>query len=186
MAESFEKLGDLEMALGAMHSYLHLTPEDDPYRRRAMAAVWEWQSALGREQARSDASGLAGGRGEPGRTTMVWRTRSMEVRNKVLKQILIPLALLALTVVEMDRAWAADVFAGQAVYEASCANCHGLDGKPVLPGTPDFTRGAGLMAPDSDLVPVMKTGKGLMPGYEHILNEKDILNVLAYTRTLQR
>lgn len=42
------------------------------------------------------------------------------------------------------------------------------------------------MAPDSALVPIMKTGKGLMPGFEYILSEKDILNVLAYTRTLQR
>lgn len=110
----------------------------------------------------------------------------MVARSKVVKQLQIPLAFLALTVVEMDRTWAADVFAGQAVYEARCTNCHGLDGKPVLPGTPDFTRGAGLMAPDSALVPVMKTGKGLMPGYQHILSEKDILNVLAYTRTLLR
>ena len=48
LAESFEKLDDLEMALGAMRSYIHLTTEDDAYRRRAMAAVWEWQTALGR------------------------------------------------------------------------------------------------------------------------------------------
>ena len=46
LAEASERLGDLETALGAMRSYIHLTPEDDPYRRRAMAAVWEWQSAL--------------------------------------------------------------------------------------------------------------------------------------------
>jgi cytochrome c6 len=86
----------------------------------------------------------------------------------------------------VDRASAADVFAGQIVYQAHCANCHGPDGKPVLPGTPDLTRGEGLMAPDTVLVPAMKVGKGLMPGFEYILSEKDILNVLAYSRTLQR
>ena len=42
------------------------------------------------------------------------------------------------------------------------------------------------MAPDTVLVPIMKAGKGLMPGFEFILSEKDILNVLAYSRTLQR
>ncbi len=31
LAESFEKLDDLELALGAMRSYIHLTTEDDPY-----------------------------------------------------------------------------------------------------------------------------------------------------------
>ncbi len=62
LAESFEKLDDLEMALGAMRSYVHLTPEDDPYRRRAMAAVWEWQTALGRNVARADVSDTASDR----------------------------------------------------------------------------------------------------------------------------
>jgi len=56
LAESSERLGDLETALGAMRSYIHLTPEDDPYRRRAMAAVWEWQSALERGGARPSAN----------------------------------------------------------------------------------------------------------------------------------
>ena len=83
-------------------------------------------------------------------------------------------------------ATATDVFGGRTVYEAHCANCHGLDGTPVLPGTPNFTRGEGLMAPDTVLVPSLKAGKGLMPGFNHILSEKDILDVLVYTRTLQR
>ncbi|MFQ5618245.1 MAG: redoxin family protein [Rhodospirillales bacterium] len=56
LAESFEQLDDLEMALGAMRTYIHLTAENDAYRRRAMAAVWEWQSRLKQKPARSDAS----------------------------------------------------------------------------------------------------------------------------------
>ncbi|MFQ5618246.1 MAG: c-type cytochrome [Rhodospirillales bacterium] len=103
-----------------------------------------------------------------------------------MKRALVPLFFLALWLPTANRASAADIFTGQTVYKANCANCHGIDGRPVLPGTPDLTRGAGLMAPDSALVPIMKTGKGLMPGFEYILSEKDILNVLAYTRTLQR
>ena len=103
-----------------------------------------------------------------------------------MRRLLILLAFLAIVALGVDRSQAADVFAGQPIYQAHCANCHGLDGKPILPGTPDFTRGSGLMAPDSVLVPTMKAGKGLMPGFEHILSEKDILDALAYTRTLQR
>lgn len=42
LAESLEASGDLEGARGAMRTFLHLAPEDDRFRRRAMAALWEW------------------------------------------------------------------------------------------------------------------------------------------------
>jgi len=45
-AESLEALGDLEGALGAMRTYIHLAPDADPFKTRAMAAVWEWREAL--------------------------------------------------------------------------------------------------------------------------------------------
>jgi len=50
LAESLEKLGDLEGALGAMRTYLHLGAEEDPFRRKAMAAAWEWQEMLNRKR----------------------------------------------------------------------------------------------------------------------------------------
>lgn len=46
LAEALEGMGDLQGALGAMRSYLHLSREDDPYRTKAEAAIWEWNSAL--------------------------------------------------------------------------------------------------------------------------------------------
>jgi len=46
LASSYEKQGDLEGALGAMRTYVHLTGKKDPYRVKAMAATWEWQSIL--------------------------------------------------------------------------------------------------------------------------------------------
>jgi len=45
-AESLEALGDLEGAVGAMRTYLHLAPKGDPFKTRAMAALWEWREAL--------------------------------------------------------------------------------------------------------------------------------------------
>jgi tetratricopeptide (TPR) repeat protein len=39
---------DYELALGAMRSYLHLSPADDQYRVKARAALWEWEQKLGR------------------------------------------------------------------------------------------------------------------------------------------
>ena len=43
-----EQLGDLEAALGAMRTYLHLSPPNDPYVRKARSALWEWDSQLKR------------------------------------------------------------------------------------------------------------------------------------------
>ncbi len=46
LAESLEGLNDLPGALGAMRTYLHLAPANDPYRRKAEAAVWEWEAKV--------------------------------------------------------------------------------------------------------------------------------------------
>ena len=45
LAMALEALGDLPAARGAMRTYLHLMPAGDPYRRKAEAALWEWQAA---------------------------------------------------------------------------------------------------------------------------------------------
>lgn len=81
-------------------------------------------------------------------------------------------------------AQAFDVLAGQTVYETHCANCHGIDGVPLTPDTPDFSSGQGLEKPDRSLFEAISTGRTLMPGYDGIINDEDILNVIAYIRTL--
>jgi Flp pilus assembly protein TadD len=45
LALCHENNGDLEAALGAMRVYVHLADEDDPYVRKAMSAIWEWEAA---------------------------------------------------------------------------------------------------------------------------------------------
>lgn len=45
LAVALEASGDLPSALGAMQAYIHRAPEDDPFRTRAMAALWEWREA---------------------------------------------------------------------------------------------------------------------------------------------
>ena len=52
LAEALEGLNDLPGALGAMRAYLHLAPADDPYRRKAQSAVWEWEAKVAEERAR--------------------------------------------------------------------------------------------------------------------------------------
>jgi Flp pilus assembly protein TadD len=46
MAVALEGLGDLRGAIGAMRTYVHLSPPDDPHRRRAESALWEWEEQV--------------------------------------------------------------------------------------------------------------------------------------------
>lgn len=48
LAITREKMGDLEGALGAMRSYIHLAAagDGDRFIRRARAALWEWEARL--------------------------------------------------------------------------------------------------------------------------------------------
>ncbi|HJV51945.1 MAG TPA: cbb3-type cytochrome c oxidase subunit I [Noviherbaspirillum sp.] len=50
LAIALEGLGDLEGALGAMRTYLHRSKPDDPFARKANAAIWEWEEQLAGKQ----------------------------------------------------------------------------------------------------------------------------------------
>ena len=47
LALCHEHEGDIEAALGAMRTYIHLADDQTPHVRRALAALWEWQAARG-------------------------------------------------------------------------------------------------------------------------------------------
>lgn len=49
MAVALEGLGDLQGALGAMRTFIHLSPPDNPFLERARAALWEWERELDRK-----------------------------------------------------------------------------------------------------------------------------------------
>ena len=85
-----------------------------------------------------------------------------------------------------DAAMAGDIYEGRRLYAEHCARCHGDAGAPILPGTPDFTRGEGLFAPDETLLRSLRFGKRLMPGFESVLKEREMLDVLVYVRSLRR
>jgi hypothetical protein len=53
LAEALEGLQDLRGALGAMRTYVHLAKPEDPYLRKAEAAVWEWEARLGGDDGKS-------------------------------------------------------------------------------------------------------------------------------------
>ncbi|OGS92260.1 MAG: hypothetical protein A2Z95_01250 [Gallionellales bacterium GWA2_60_18] len=50
MAIAQEGLGNLRAAIEAMQAWLHRAPADDPYRRKAEAATWEWQETLRKQR----------------------------------------------------------------------------------------------------------------------------------------
>ncbi len=80
---------------------------------------------------------------------------------------------------------AADVIKGAQVYARHCAACHGPNGISVMPGAPHLARGEQLMQSDLTLLASLKSGKNAMPAYFGILSDREILDVIAYSRTLR-
>lgn len=46
LAASLERKGDLEAALGAMRTFVHLSADQNPFKRKGQAAIWEWEDSL--------------------------------------------------------------------------------------------------------------------------------------------
>jgi cytochrome c6 len=93
----------------------------------------------------------------------------------------VALALLASTA----AAAAADVIRGGEIYRTHCVNCHGPQGRPVLPTAPDFSRLERLLQPDPVLLQSVRSGRGAMPAFQGLLRDREILDVIAYLRTLR-
>ena len=95
-------------------------------------------------------------------------------------------AVAAVLLVAGYDARAADIFNGKEVYELHCQGCHGVDGRSVEPGIPDFTRGESLMVPDTELFERLWDGMAHLPSYRGMIEDSDLRDVIAYVRTLQR
>lgn len=93
--------------------------------------------------------------------------------------------VLGMAALDNGNAWAADVSAGQRIYQTHCSVCHGMGGVSVMPNAPNFGRGERLMQADSNLLATIKSGKMAMPAFNGILRDQQILDVIAYLRTLQ-
>lgn len=90
-----------------------------------------------------------------------------------------------MTIIVLAPARAADVIKGSQVYARHCAACHGPNGISVMPGAPHLARGERLMQSDLTLLAALKSGKNAMPAYLGILSDREILDVIAYSRTLR-
>ncbi len=92
-------------------------------------------------------------------------------------------ALLAIGMLGIAPARAADPVRGQELFRQHCLSCH-APGQP-MPGAPDFALGQTLFQPDGVLLEKIRDGVNAMPGYRGILDNAMILDVIAYLRTLQ-
>ncbi len=81
--------------------------------------------------------------------------------------------------------YAADSIKGGKIYQQHCSNCHGSSGVSNMSGVADFSRGEGLFKSDIDLLRLLQRGKGMMPAYQGRLSDKEMLDVIAYMRTLR-
>jgi len=96
--------------------------------------------------------------------------------------MLMPTLLLALGA--SGTLYAADLFKGGKLYAAHCVACHGVSGVSMMPGTPNFVRNGTLLQPDMMLFNSIKSGKNVMPSFQGILKDQDIMDVIAYLRTM--
>ena len=94
--------------------------------------------------------------------------------------------LLFIGLAAAPAAQAAGFGAGGATYDKLCADCHGLDGAPNLPGTPNFRRGESLLKSDPELIRSIRYGIGSMPGFDQLIDREGLVDVIFYIRSLQR
>ena len=82
--------------------------------------------------------------------------------------------------------YAGDIVRGSQLYKAHCVSCHGPLGVSVMPGAPNLARAERMLQSDLALLNALKNGKSAMPAYAGIMTDQQILDVIAYSRTLRR
>ena len=89
-------------------------------------------------------------------------------------------------------AWSASARAqgaGETVYKAKCASCHGADGKGATPAgkatkARDFSSDEVKKETDAEWTEIIVKGKNKMPAYDKKLTESEVKDAVAYIRSL--
>jgi mono/diheme cytochrome c family protein len=102
------------------------------------------------------------------------------------------LAALTLAGLSVTAASAADVSAGNAIYQTACKSCHGSDGeanpsvaKMMKVEIKDLKSAAVQAASDDDIRKIITGGKGKMHAVTAVKGA-EVDNVIAYVRTLKK
>lgn len=111
-------------------------------------------------------------------------TSSVEIRTLAITAVLAALSA--------GAAFAADVKAGEAVYEKSCKSCHGADGAPnpaiakmMKVDMRDLKSSEVQARTDADLKKVVTDGQGKMKPSTSVTGAS-VDNVIAYVRSLKK
>lgn len=99
------------------------------------------------------------------------------------------LAVLVATIMAVPGALAQGP--GASIYKGKCEMCHGAHGKAStstgkMMHAPSFKKSSIKNAPDSKLESIIKNGKNKMPAFKNKLSDKQIKQVVAYIRTLEK
>ena len=70
------------------------------------------------------------------------------------------------------------------LYHENCAMCHGEDGVPIVPGTPDFSKGERMSKSDAELLKTIREGKEMMPPWKDEMSKKKRAALLNYVRRI--
>jgi mono/diheme cytochrome c family protein len=80
----------------------------------------------------------------------------------------------------------ADTAAGEAMFKAKCAGCHGADGKgKAAMKTTDMTADDVQKMSDADLSKIISEGKSPMPAYK-TLTPDQVKDLVSYIRSLKK
>ena len=72
---------------------------------------------------------------------------------------------------------------GKIIFDAKCVLCHGTDGKLMLNGAKDLSVSK---LPKAEIIEMVKSGKGLMPGFKDELNEQQLNALADYAEGLKK
>ena len=109
--------------------------------------------------------------------------RSRHFYSFALIRCILPASALAALFLVSGIATAADFFNGESIYKKYCESCHGVRGRGVIGGAPNFTRGQGLMKPDAALYETIVNGRNAMPAFRGVLEEDEFFDVITYIRS---
>ena len=93
------------------------------------------------------------------------------------------LMVFTILILTMGAAVAGDPIKGRQLYEVRCQGCHGEKGLPQVASLPNFSTGQGLMKSDMELLAVIKKGALVMPSFNGILTDAEILDIITHIRT---
>ncbi len=109
---------------------------------------------------------------------------------KILRELIVGGAIIALAVILFVFALPAAHADTAATYKAKCAPCHALDGSPTaagkVMGAHDFKSPDVQKMSDADMTAIIANGKNKMKGFSKDLKPDEIKALVAFIRAMQK